>query len=111
MLALLLAEGTAVGAACSKSGADWVRLPMSQAEYLRAYPAKARRKLVPGVGVVSCRVAADGRPEDCVIISEEPPGLGFGEGALKLSAFFRFRPPCAGEPARVTVPIKFVPGE
>ena len=34
------------------------------------------------VVVVECVLQREGRMSDCAVVSEEPPGLGFGEAAL-----------------------------
>jgi protein TonB len=80
---------------------------MSSTDYDRAYPPESLRQRLTGRGVVDCAIAADGKPEDCRVVQEEPAGLGFGESALKLARYFRFRPRCPGESARVTIPITF----
>jgi TonB family protein len=61
--------------------------------------------------LLECRVKADGRLEACAVVSEDPPGLGFGKAALRMATKFRMKPrtmdgqPVAG--ARVRVPVNF----
>lgn len=55
----------------------------------RVYPRDALRKGVEARATVECRVAADGRMSDCVVVAVEPAGFGFEEAALKLTRRFR----------------------
>ena len=80
---------------------------MSDRAYRDAYPRAAKGG--PGHAVVDCAVGTAGEPVDCKVARETPEGVGFGEAALKLSRFFRFRQPCPGERDRVTIPISFTP--
>jgi len=95
------------GAKCATSGPDWRRLPMSVDDYMRAYPANALKERRSGRGVVDCAVAPNGKLQDCRVVLEDPAGSGFGDAALKLTRFYRFRPPCPGENSRITLPISF----
>jgi protein TonB len=56
---------------------------------------RARPRGVRGRGVVGvrCRIRLDQALDQCRVVSETPPGQGFGEAALSLSAGFRFLPP------------------
>jgi len=47
----------------------------------------------PGRVVVNCLIRIDQRLDDCRIVEESPRGFGFGEQALRATAFFRYRPP------------------
>lgn len=64
-----------------------------------------------GHASINCRVGADGRLSDCRVVSETPPGRGFGQAALRMAGRIRINPrtrsgrPTAG--ARVTIPIPF----
>jgi protein TonB len=98
----------AIGAVnCATNGPDWRRLPINAEDYMRAYPANALKERRPGRGVVDCAVAPNGKLQDCRVVLEEPAGSGFGDAALKLTRFYRFRPPCPGENGRITLPILF----
>jgi protein TonB len=47
------------------------------------YPERAMaRGVTSGDVVVDCRVSPTGALTDCAIVSEEPPGMGFGYAAL-----------------------------
>lgn len=90
----------------------WRRRPTA-AEFTRAYPSNARRNGISGRAVIRCRVNAEGRLERCEIASEDPPGHGFGEAAIKLSTRFLMSTPTReGVPvtgASVTIPLMFRP--
>ncbi len=64
-----------------------------------------------GRAELSCVIRLDNRLDDCRIVDETPPGLGFGAAGLQVSGFFRFQPPTEnGRPVqgqRVTVGIDF----
>lgn len=76
---------------------DW-RLPGSSPNPASAdpvgalFPADARAKGVGGVVKMECVVTADGRLSDCMINSECPAGLGFGDATLKSAPYFKMRP-------------------
>lgn len=56
-------------------------LPTRSSPY--AYPERAlARGVTSGDVVVDCRVTLTGALTDCAILSEEPPGMGFGSAAL-----------------------------
>lgn len=58
-----------------------------------------------------CRIRADSRLEDCRVVEETPPGLGYGPAGLASAAFFRFQPPTEGgrvvEGREITVGVEF----
>lgn len=90
--------------------AKWTQLP-GLADFDALYPAKAKAGgVMTGVGVVSCQVAVNGTLEECRLVSEDPPGLGFGEAAMKLVEGFRLNPwtddgrPVDG--ARISIPVR-----
>lgn len=85
----------------------------SQSEILALVPPAARAARRAGRSSVNCVIRSDTRLEDCRIVSETPPGLGFGEAALRIApTYFRFRPPTTAsgraiEGYRVTVFVQF----
>lgn len=93
----------------AKAAPDWRRLPMRIEDYRHAYPREALRKGVSGRAVLDCKVSSAHLPADCKVDQEEPAQAGFGEAAIKLSRFYRFRLPCPGEPESVKLPISFQP--
>jgi protein TonB len=58
---------------------------------------------------VRCRIRLDTSLDQCRIVSETPPGQGFGEAALRLMPLFHFLPatengvPVEGEGVTVTI--------
>ena len=62
---------------------------------------------------MKCRVTEQGTLADCSVVSEDPPGEGFGEAALKLSGGFRMEPKTADgqsvKGAVIVIPIRFTP--
>lgn len=77
---------------------------------IRAYhPPNARSRY--GRAELSCVIRLDSRLDDCRIVDETPPGLGFGAAGLQVSGIFRFQPPTEnGRPVegqRVTVGVDF----
>ena len=85
----------------------------SQAEILPFVPPAARAARRTGRAAVSCVIRADNRMEACRIVEELPPGLGFGDAAIRVATtHFRFRPPTTAsgrvvEGARVTIGVTF----
>jgi len=74
------------------------------------YPRKAYEKDVGGSAVMSCAVSTKGALHDCVVLSEDPPNVGFGQAALRLAPYFLMRPGTVnGKPAEssIRIPINF----
>ena len=68
--------------------------PATSAEIQSVAPPRVRGvRRPPGRVVVNCVIRIDQRLDDCRIIEESPRGFGFGEQALRATAFFRYRPP------------------
>ncbi|MBW8304574.1 MAG: energy transducer TonB, partial [Brevundimonas sp.] len=61
---------------------------------LRQYhPPEALRRGMSGTAVVSCRIREDTVLDDCRVLSETPPGQGFGAAGVRAAvAEYRFRP-------------------
>ena len=89
---------------------EWQRRPSAE-DLARLYPIKAAQQGKSGRATLRCRVKGDGTLEACVIRSETPVGLMFGEQALKLAPLFKMPPQARnGEPVAgmdVFVPIVF----
>ena len=88
---------------------DWKRLPEVH-NFMDVYPKRARDLGVEGTAVMKCRVLQNGRLKDCAVVSETPPGFGFGQAELKLAPYFLMTPKLIdGKPVddEVTVPIRF----
>lgn len=74
------------------------------------YPDRAlARGIKAGRVEISCAVTADGRTQDCEIVSEDPPQAGFGREALAAArqATLEPREPDAPDRGRITFPITF----
>jgi len=60
-----------------------------------------------------CQVTADGRLENCTVLSETPAGYGLGQAALATSSKFRMRQQFSdGRPtvgAKIVIPVTFQP--
>ena len=68
--------------------------PATSAEIQSVAPPPVRGvRRPPGRVVVNCVIRIDQRLDDCRIVEETPLGFGFGEQALRATAFFRYRPP------------------
>lgn len=106
--------GSGDGPGEGATGPRLVRGP-SSAELARLHPAQARGGLfggrTSGEGIIHCLIRLDRQLEQCSIISETPPGRGFGVAALQAAGFFRFDPPTRGGRAQagegVTLTVSF----
>ncbi len=70
---------------------SWRRTP-NEAESRAAYPSYAISRGVNGRVLLRCLVREDGHLTDCVVLLENPPGLGFAQGALKLASKYEIGP-------------------
>jgi TonB family protein len=111
MLALLAAATAATAAAAQPDRtANWLKRPTPE-QIRSVWPIRAIRRGVSGKAEISCRVNVHGLTEDCQVISETPPGEGFGAAALMLTPQFVFKPAIVhGEPtpSQVRFPVNFV---
>ncbi|WGM37195.1 hypothetical protein AMEJIAPC_00089 [Caulobacter sp. NIBR1757] len=79
---------------------------------MSVWPAEAARKGIGGRAVIGCSVNVTGALQACTVVSEDPPGSGFGQAAILLAGSFKMKPrlidgkPEAG--ATVRIPINFV---
>lgn len=91
---------------------NWTRKPTGS-ELMRAYPDEALRRGIGGTANLRCSVRVGGTLTDCMVISESPPGQGFGQAGLDLTRHFRMSPGMVDrrpvEGARVTIPLRFTP--
>ena len=89
---------------------DWLRKPGGE-DVARYYPDRAQRLERSGRATITCQVRANGTVTNCRIVSEDPPDMGFGDAAVRLSRLFKMRPQTRdGSPvegASVTIPIAF----
>ena len=89
----------------------WIAIPSGD-DVARVYPPAASKAGVSGRAIISCTVTVAGKMNDCAIVAEDPPAMGFGQAALKLQNRFAMAPKTqlggdAGG-ATVRIPIRFV---
>jgi TonB family protein len=89
--------------------ADWLEKPSGEAVN-KVYPDEAMRRGESGRVVLGCTAKVDGTLAECRVVSEDPPGFGFGRAALSLTAGMRMRPRTLnGEPvdSQIRIPLAF----
>jgi len=92
-----------------KTDPAWLKAP-SEEDLRGMWPAEAWRQQLGGKVRLVCEVDLQGLVQDCAVISEDPPGMGFGSAAMSLTPKFLFRPATVeGQPvtSRVTIPVNF----
>lgn len=103
--------GWIIGAAAVLAATACDAQSMVGPDIMRYYPEQAQRIGLEGKAVISCTITAEGRLADCAVVSEDPPGFGFGEAAVKMSTLFKMRPKTQGgapvDGGKVTIPIRF----
>lgn len=90
---------------------DWEHVPTYD-EMASYYPDEAVDKSVSGRVTIICKVNIWGRLKDCVVDSESPAGMGFGEAALRMAdKTFRMKPQTIdGKPVddtAIRIPLRF----
>lgn len=63
--------------------------PSPGSELERYYPQRARDQGIEGSAVIECSISADGRLSACTVVSETPPGSGFGQASIRAATKFR----------------------
>jgi protein TonB len=81
-------------------------------QIVRAAPPAARRARINARVNVRCDIRPDSRLENCVLLNENPSGMGFGDAGLRIAeTLFRFAPPMRdGQPlsqCRIPLGIQF----
>jgi protein TonB len=79
-----------------------ITAPEPPATPVRDVEAVGARTVREGVVTLECTVLQDGRVSRCVVLSETPPGQGFGEAALRKARQARLSPQNAGGKIRFT---------
>jgi hypothetical protein len=72
-------------------GTRWLKLPTGR-DFALAYPVDAQYSGMNARTVMRCAVLPDGHLRDCKIVSELPPGHGFGRASLRLVPLFQLDP-------------------
>ncbi|MDO8410408.1 MAG: TonB family protein [Phenylobacterium sp.] len=88
---------------------DWLRLP-TRSQLMAVFPIKALDKGVGGEATIGCKVSLQGALFDCVVLSEDPADMGFGQAAIALTPQFLMTPAMKdGRPVvgGVRIPISF----
>ncbi len=113
VLAAAFAFTLAVAAATLAAGQDanpaWVRKPSPEDLYA-VFPSAAVERGIDGKAVMECEIALDGSLRACSVVSETPPGIGFGAAALALAPQFKMRPKMENGQfvtSEVRIPISF----
>ena len=70
---------------------DFIRGPTPE-EFGSLFPPHAMQVGLSGAAVIQCEVTVDGRLTGCRALSEDPPGEGFGDAAVKVAKFFVMKP-------------------
>lgn len=70
---------------------DWAARP-SPRDVDLFYPERAQQSGQTGNARIRCRVNTNGSVRECVVVTETPPGYGFGEAAVRMSPLFRMKP-------------------
>lgn len=89
---------------------EWVLKPTGE-DLQRYYPPIPQLLYLGGLAQLNCEVTGSGGLDNCQVLSETPPGLGFGDAALNMAPLFKMKPetidgaPVGG--ARVVIPIRF----
>ena len=111
ILLSVLALAIAGAALAGDTHADWKASP-DAAQLQQFYPDKAQAANLGGVARIECGLSPEATLHDCKVLSETPPGMGFGEAALKATTLFQMAPATHdGRPieAAVIIPVRFVP--
>lgn len=88
---------------------EWLSIPSGD-DMAKVYPDLAQRMNLAGRASIKCIIDTDGSLQDCQVVKESPAGFGFGAAALRLSAYFKMKPPQRdGRPIKgvLTLPIRF----
>jgi protein TonB len=72
------------------TGVRWLRQPNGD-DYTRLYPPRAMERDQEASVTVECLVDGNGRLS-CTVVSEDPPGWGFGAASLRIAREFQVAP-------------------
>ena len=86
--ALAAAQGAGDGASQPQQTYRWVKVP-DERERENNYPIQAAGTYYAGQVVLECVFTAAGALGQCKVLSEDPPGYGFGQAALRSTVNYR----------------------
>ena len=93
---------------------DWEAQPQGQ-DVMRLFPADAVKTGTSGQAVVQCGVLADGHLDHCVVVAEQPQGMGFGEASVAMASLFKMKPTlddgASVDGAQVLIPLNWSLGK
>ncbi len=88
---------------------DWKKKP-TPADLAAVFPREALKSGKDGQAIISCTATVHGTLNDCVVLWDNPAGMGFGGAAVALTPQFLMKPAMRGgkpTPSSVTIPINF----
>ena len=89
---------------------DWLRKPNGD-DLAQYYPPRAMDLGKEGTVTIKCTVNAKGTLENCSVLNETPPDLGFGSASIRMSKLFKMKPQTkdgqAVDGAEITIPIRW----
>lgn len=88
---------------------DWLRQP-TRSQLMAVFPTKALEKGLDGEATIGCKVSLQGALFECIVLSEKPADMGFGQAAIALTPQFLMKPAMKdGKPvvSGVRIPISF----
>jgi TonB family protein len=88
---------------------DWLRQP-TRSQLMAVFPTKALEKGLDGEATLGCKVSLQGALFECIVLSEKPSDMGFGQAAIALTPQFLMKPAMKdGKPvvSGVRIPISF----
>lgn len=86
----------------------WLKRPESR-DFAKVYPGAALQRHIDGRAILQCKIAEQGRLDQCVSVAESPSGEGFGAASLRITDRFQMRtdthdePPVVGRFVRIPV--------
>lgn len=92
-IALLVAGGSALAAETTAwdKPPEWIKKPGPE-DLLSVWPPEAFKAGKSGKATIECRITTAGGLADCMVVSEEPAGAGFGAAALEVATQFLMKP-------------------
>jgi len=88
---------------------SWLKKP-TEDDLMGVWPQSVAQSGAAGSAVIRCIVTVQGTLRDCTVVSETPPGSGFGQAGLTLTSQFLMKPATKdGKPVEspVNIPIKW----